>query len=82
MSAWQLLDAPPWEAESVALGGTTAGSTRLGKRKVAELSESEVALGKLASKTAVRLRALGWRRTITELRGSSNVSSTVHALPH
>jgi hypothetical protein len=79
MSAW-LLDAPPWS------GGAASSrdpQTRGGqKRNVDQISDAENALGKLAWEFANRVRMQGWRRTIEETRGRSNIPDTVDRLPH
>ena len=54
----------------------------VGKWKVVELSEAEKGLGKLAVGAAIRLRARGWRHTITEIRGRSIIAATVRTLLH
>ena len=51
-------------------------------RRVDQMSEAEIALGKLARSSCDVLRRLGWRRTVEALREASNVSVGVADLPH
>jgi hypothetical protein len=47
-----------------------------------ELSDAEKLLGKLAQRFTARVRDRGWRRTVSEERGKSNITSTVTTVPH
>ena len=81
MPAWPL-PAPPWEAGSDG-GHCSTGAAQVGcKRKVVDISDAEVALGKLANETAHRLRRDGWHRTVVNVRGESNITGSVGTLPH
>ena len=77
-SAW-LCKAPPWEGQPA-----TGAESHSKKRKVDKtITEAESTLvGKLASRFARRLRKIGWRRLVSEVRGASNITEGVAQIPH
>ena len=81
-----LLEAPlPWgptpASPSADATVTTNSATR--KRQAEDLmSEAEVELSKLATATGRRIDTNGWRRTIVQARGPSNIARAVRGIPH
>ena len=52
------------------------------KRNAEEISAAEATLGKLAASTALSVQRYGWSATVQRVRGESNISGSVHRLPH
>ena len=79
VSPW-LLRAPPWTAEGTPPPDSERISTR--KRGWEQVSEVEETLGKLARAVSLRVRSEGWHKVVTSLRGPSNITPEVGAIPH
>ncbi|KAI2499906.1 hypothetical protein MHU86_14576 [Fragilaria crotonensis] len=68
----------------MATGGETPAvvATTGHKRKAATISTAEHTLGKFASEYAAELKLKGWRRFVSEARGTSNINARAKHVPH
>ena len=79
-----LLEAPPWGPELATLlpAEGTPAQTRKRTAEKMSLSEAEIELGKLAQATDRIIAEHGWRRTVEDVRGVSNIARSVRHVPH
>jgi hypothetical protein len=80
-SYWATFGNGPWHgAAQRATTNPAEPSTRM--RKSVDMSDAEVALGKLAQRTGEEIMKYGWRAVVRRLRGTSNTTPNVDKIPH
>ena len=75
---------PPWPPDPPP-AAITAGADRSPpskKRRVADISDAERLLGKLAETYALQLQTQGWDRMVRAARGRSNIAPSAKRLAH